>query len=58
MINLFQASSQTELDSWVRAIHSACAASYARQHGKDNTVRLLRSELHKLDTNIDIVSGY
>lgn len=51
---LFQASSQTELDSWVCAIHSACAASFARQHGKDNTVRLLRSELHKLDTNIDI----
>ncbi|XP_060603385.1 protein still life, isoform SIF type 1-like isoform X2 [Ruditapes philippinarum] len=51
---LFQASSQTELDSWVCAIHSACAGSYARQHGKDNIVRLLRSELHKLETNIDI----
>ncbi|XP_052808753.1 protein still life, isoform SIF type 1-like isoform X2 [Mya arenaria] len=51
---LFQASSQTELESWVRAIHSACAGSFARQHGKENIVRLLRSELHKLDTNIDI----
>lgn len=51
-----KASSQTELDSWVCAIHSACAGSFARQHGKDNIVRLLRSELHKLETNIDIVS--
>ncbi|XP_052239037.1 protein still life, isoform SIF type 1-like isoform X5 [Dreissena polymorpha] len=51
---LFQASSQTELDSWVCAIHSACAGSFARQHGKENIVRLLRSELHKLETNIDI----
>ncbi|WAR08890.1 SIF1-like protein [Mya arenaria] len=32
----------------------ACAGSFARQHGKENIVRLLRSELHKLDTNIDI----
>ncbi|KAL4232685.1 T-lymphoma invasion and metastasis-inducing protein 1 [Mactra antiquata] len=51
---LFQASNQTDLDSWVCAIHSACAGSFARQHGKDNIVRLLRSELHKLETNIDI----
>ena len=53
---LLQASSQTELDSWVSAVHSACAGSFARQHGKDNIVRLLRTELHRLENNIDIVS--
>ncbi|XP_041354996.1 protein still life, isoforms C/SIF type 2-like isoform X2 [Gigantopelta aegis] len=50
---LFQASSQNDLENWIRAIHSACASSYARQHGKDNTLKLLKSELEKLETNID-----
>ncbi|XP_074662751.1 protein still life, isoforms C/SIF type 2-like isoform X1 [Tubulanus polymorphus] len=51
---LFQAPSQTELNNWIASIHSACASSYARQHGKDNTLKLLRSEIQKLDTSIDM----
>ena len=31
--------------------------SFARQHGKDKTLKLLTSELEKLDTSIDTVSG-
>ncbi|XP_076466563.1 protein still life, isoform SIF type 1-like isoform X2 [Babylonia areolata] len=50
---LFQASSQIDLENWIRAVHSACASSFARQHGKDNTLKLLSSELEKLETNID-----
>ncbi|CAG5121636.1 unnamed protein product, partial [Candidula unifasciata] len=51
---LFQASSQIDLENWTRAIHSACASSYARQHGKDNTLKLLSSELQKLEAGIDM----
>ncbi|XP_055889576.1 protein still life, isoform SIF type 1-like isoform X3 [Biomphalaria glabrata] len=51
---LFQASSQIDLENWIRAIHSACASSYARQHGKDNTLKLLCTELAKLDASIDL----
>ncbi|OWF46649.1 Protein still life, isoforms C/SIF type 2 [Mizuhopecten yessoensis] len=51
---LFQALSPTEVDSWICAVHSACASAFARQHGKDNTLRLMKSELHKLETNIDV----
>ncbi|CAG5118110.1 unnamed protein product, partial [Candidula unifasciata] len=51
---LFQASSQNDLENWIRAIHSACASSYARQHGKDNTLKLLCSELQKLEASIDM----
>ena len=50
-----QASCQNDLENWIRAIHSACASSYARQHGKDNTLKLLKSELEKLEANIDTV---
>ena len=38
------------------AIHSACASSFARQHGKENTLKLLKSEIQKLESSIDIVS--
>lgn len=51
---LFQASNLTDLDNWIRAVHSACAASLARQHGKMNTLRLLSNEVHRLDTSIDM----
>ncbi|GAB1600635.1 protein still life, isoform SIF type 1-like isoform X8 [Argonauta hians] len=51
---LFQAISQTELENWIRAIHSACASLFARQHGKDNTLKLLKSEIQRLETNIDM----
>ncbi|XP_070190492.1 protein still life, isoform SIF type 1-like isoform X2 [Littorina saxatilis] len=50
---LFQASSQIDLENWIRAVHSACASSFARQHGKDNTLKLLTTELEKLETSID-----
>lgn len=51
---LFQAPSQIELENWIRAIHSACASLFARQHGKDNTLKLLKSEIQRLETNIDM----
>ncbi|XP_061171231.1 protein still life, isoform SIF type 1-like isoform X4 [Saccostrea echinata] len=51
---LFEATSLMEQESWICAVHSACASSFARQHGKDNTLRLMKKELHKLETNIDV----
>ncbi|XP_049322920.1 rho guanine nucleotide exchange factor TIAM1 isoform X1 [Astyanax mexicanus] len=51
---LFQTCSQTELENWVTAIHSACAAAFARQHHREDTVRLLRSEIRKLEQKIDM----
>uniref|UniRef100_A0A8C3R0W2 TIAM Rac1 associated GEF 1 n=1 Tax=Cyanoderma ruficeps TaxID=181631 RepID=A0A8C3R0W2_9PASS len=35
---LFQTSSQTELENWITAIHSACATAVARQHHKEDTL--------------------
>ncbi|XP_061575707.1 rho guanine nucleotide exchange factor TIAM1 isoform X1 [Cololabis saira] len=51
---LFQTCSQTELENWITAIHSACAAAVARQHHREDTVRLLRSEIKKLEQKIDM----
>ncbi|XP_061596621.1 rho guanine nucleotide exchange factor TIAM1 [Cololabis saira] len=51
---LFQTSGQTELENWITAIHSACAAAVARQHRRDDTVRLLRTEIRKLEQKIDM----
>ncbi|TSK67202.1 T-lymphoma invasion and metastasis-inducing protein 1 [Bagarius yarrelli] len=51
---LFQTCSQTEVENWVTAIHSACAAAVARQHHRDDTVRFLRSEIRKLEQKIDM----
>ncbi|XP_061073631.1 rho guanine nucleotide exchange factor TIAM1-like isoform X1 [Conger conger] len=51
---LFQTSSQTELENWITAIHSACAAAVARQHHREDTLRLLRAELRKLEQKIDM----
>uniref|UniRef100_A0A4W5JEA7 TIAM Rac1 associated GEF 1b n=1 Tax=Hucho hucho TaxID=62062 RepID=A0A4W5JEA7_9TELE len=51
---LFQTSSQTELENWITAIHSACAAAVARQHHREDTVRLLRAEIKKLEQKIDM----
>ncbi|TNM84823.1 hypothetical protein fugu_009001 [Takifugu bimaculatus] len=47
-------SGQTELENWITAIHSACAAALARQHHRDDTVRLLRTEIRKLEQKIDM----
>lgn len=49
-----QTSSQTELENWITAIHSACAAALARQHHREDTVRLLRTEIRKLEQKIDM----
>ncbi|CAL8351656.1 unnamed protein product [Lota lota] len=51
---LFQTSSQTELENWITAIHSACAAAVARQHHREDTVRLLRAETKKLEQKMDM----
>ncbi|XP_012693320.2 rho guanine nucleotide exchange factor TIAM1 [Clupea harengus] len=51
---LFQTSSQTELENWITAIHSACATAVARQHHREDTVRLLRAEIKKLEQKIDM----
>uniref|UniRef100_A0A8K9WLD4 TIAM Rac1 associated GEF 1a n=1 Tax=Oncorhynchus mykiss TaxID=8022 RepID=A0A8K9WLD4_ONCMY len=51
---LFQTSGQTELENWITAIHSACAAAVARQHHREDTVRLLRTEIRKLEQKIDM----
>ncbi|KAM4620970.1 rho guanine nucleotide exchange factor TIAM1-like [Polymixia lowei] len=51
---LFQTSGQTELENWSTAIHSACAAALARQHHREDTVRLLRTEIRKLEQKIDM----
>ncbi|KAJ0061548.1 hypothetical protein NL108_005699, partial [Boleophthalmus pectinirostris] len=51
---LFQTSSQTELENWITAIHSACATALARQHHREDTVRLLRTEIRKLEQKIDM----
>ncbi len=50
---LLQAKSQIELENWITGIHSACASALARQHGKDDTIRLLRSETQKLEQQIE-----
>lgn len=49
-----QTSGQTELENWITAIHSACATALARQHHRDDTVRLLRTEIRKLEQKIDM----
>ncbi|XP_061818845.1 rho guanine nucleotide exchange factor TIAM1-like isoform X2 [Nerophis lumbriciformis] len=51
---LFQTSGQTELENWITAIHSACAAALARQHHREDTVRLLRTEVRKLEQRMDM----
>lgn len=51
---LFQTCSQTELENWITGIHSACAAAVARQHHREDTVRLLRAEIRKLEQKIDM----
>lgn len=51
---LAQTCSQTELENWITAIHSACATAVARQHHREDTVRLLRAEIKKLEQKIDM----
>ncbi|XP_077578477.1 rho guanine nucleotide exchange factor TIAM1-like [Stigmatopora nigra] len=52
---LFQTCSQTELENWITALHSACAAATAaRHHWREDTPRLLRAEIKKLERRIDV----
>lgn len=51
-----QATSQTDLENWVTAIHSACASLCAKKHGKEDTVRLLKSQTRSLVQKIDMDS--
>ncbi|KAM9059722.1 rho guanine nucleotide exchange factor TIAM2 isoform 1-T12 [Megaptera novaeangliae] len=55
-VYLFQATSQTDLENWVTAIHSACASLFAKKQGKEDTVRLLRNQTRNLAQKIDMDS--
>nr|XP_058939700.1 rho guanine nucleotide exchange factor TIAM2 isoform X6 [Kogia breviceps] len=55
-VYLFQATSQTDLENWVTAIHSACASLFAKKHGKEDTVRLLKNQTRNLVQKIDMDS--
>ncbi|XP_062863270.1 rho guanine nucleotide exchange factor TIAM2 [Trichomycterus rosablanca] len=51
---LFQASSQTDLENWVTAIHSASASLFAKRQGKEDTLLLLRGHIRSLLQKIDM----
>uniref|UniRef100_A0A1I8IX57 PH domain-containing protein n=1 Tax=Macrostomum lignano TaxID=282301 RepID=A0A1I8IX57_9PLAT len=53
---MFQALDKTDLDSWIAALHSACASQIARQRSKSDTVYLMETEIRKLEGNIDVDS--
>ncbi|XP_071291070.1 rho guanine nucleotide exchange factor TIAM2 isoform X3 [Agelaius tricolor] len=53
-VYLFQATSQTDLENWVTAIHSACASLFAKKLGKEDTVRLLKNQIKSLFQKIDM----
>ncbi|KAL4649002.1 T-lymphoma invasion and metastasis-inducing protein 2-like [Arapaima gigas] len=53
-VYLFQAASQTDLENWATAVHSASASLLAKRHGKEDTVRLLCSQKRSLLQKIDM----
>ncbi|XP_031312457.2 rho guanine nucleotide exchange factor TIAM2 isoform X2 [Camelus dromedarius] len=55
-VYLFQATSQTDLENWVTAVHSACASLFAKKRGKEDTVRLLKNQTRSLIQKIDMDS--
>uniref|UniRef100_A0A8C6SNS1 TIAM Rac1 associated GEF 2a n=1 Tax=Neogobius melanostomus TaxID=47308 RepID=A0A8C6SNS1_9GOBI len=55
-VYLFQASNQTDLENWVTAVHSASASLLAKRQGKEDTVRLLRTQVRALLQKIDMDS--
>uniref|UniRef100_A0A8C9TV69 TIAM Rac1 associated GEF 2 n=1 Tax=Scleropages formosus TaxID=113540 RepID=A0A8C9TV69_SCLFO len=55
-VYLFQAASQTDLENWATAVHSASASLLAKRHGKEDTVRLLCSQTRSLLQKIDMDS--
>lgn len=48
-----QATSQSDLENWVTALHSASAALLARRHAATDTLRLLRRRCRSLLQQID-----
>ncbi|XP_044278269.1 rho guanine nucleotide exchange factor TIAM2 isoform X2 [Varanus komodoensis] len=55
-VYLFQATSQTDLENWVTAIHSASASLFAKKFGKEDTVKLLKNQTKSLIQKIDMDS--
>ncbi|XP_048344249.1 rho guanine nucleotide exchange factor TIAM2 isoform X2 [Sphaerodactylus townsendi] len=55
-VYLFQASSQTDLENWITAIHSASASLFAKKFGKEDTVKLLKNQTKSLIQKIDMDS--
>ncbi|CAH2251619.1 T-lymphoma invasion and metastasis-inducing 2 isoform X1 [Pelobates cultripes] len=55
-VYLFQATSQTDLENWVTAVHSACASLFAKKHGKEDTIKLLKSQTRSLIQKVDMDS--
>uniref|UniRef100_A0A8C1W041 TIAM Rac1 associated GEF 2b n=1 Tax=Cyprinus carpio TaxID=7962 RepID=A0A8C1W041_CYPCA len=53
-VYLFQAANQTDLENWVTAIHSASASHLAKRQGKEDTLRLLKSQSRALLQKIDM----
>ncbi len=49
-----QAANQTDLENWVTAIHSASASHLAKRQGKEDTLRLLKSQSRALLQKIDM----
>ena len=56
LVRMLQASSGSEADRWVNAIHTACTASQVRRHGRSATQRLLATDIDLLDIAIEQVS--
>uniref|UniRef100_A0A8C5PK37 TIAM Rac1 associated GEF 2 n=1 Tax=Leptobrachium leishanense TaxID=445787 RepID=A0A8C5PK37_9ANUR len=55
-VYLFQATSQTDLENWITAVHSACASLFAKKHGKEDTIKLLKSQTRSLIQKVDMDS--
>lgn len=50
---LFQAPCENELENWINAIQSACAASICRNKGKSGTLLKLQNEIITIQQRID-----
>jgi len=54
LASYLQAANQTDLENWVTAIHSASASHLAKRQGKEDTLRLLKSQSRGLLQKIDM----
>lgn len=54
LASYLQAANQTDLENWVTAIHSASASHLAKRQGKEDTLRLLKSQSRALLQKIDM----